>query len=175
MKYTTSIFIGLTVFSCTGKDKPNDTDQQKPNMVFILTDDQAYNVLGRDGRYPFLETPNIDRIADEGMVFENAFVVSSVCSPSRASFFTGSYPHNHGVYVNTYDDPDPDVTFFPKILQDTGYETAFIGKWHMKQGAEPRDGFDYWLSFDGQGKYIDPPLNENGREFVEKGDRKSVV
>ncbi len=158
--------------SCVDKKR---SDQAKPNIVFIMTDDQAWNVLGKDGRYPFMKTPNIDQIAEEGLVFENAFVTTSLCSPSRACYMTGCYAHTHGVYINSHGDPDPKVPFLPKILQEAGYETAFLGKWHMKHGAEPRDGFDYWLSFDGQGKYIDPPLNENGREFKEKGYMTDIL
>ena len=163
------IFSGL---SCGDKEY---NSQSKPNIVFVLIDDQAWNVLGRDGRYPFMETPNIDRMAEEGVVFENAFVTTSLCSPSRASFMTGCYAHTHGVYINSYNDPDPRVPFLPKALQEAGYETAFLGKWHMKRGAEPREGFNYWLSFEGQGKYLDPPLNENGREFTEKGYMTDIL
>jgi len=122
-----------------------------------------------------MKTPNIDRVADEGMVFENAFVTTSLCSPSRASFLTGCYAHTHGVYVNSLGDPDPNAPFLPKTLQQAGYETAFLGKWHMKHGAQPREGFDYWLSFDGQGKYIDPPLNENGRDFKKEGYMTDIL
>jgi N-acetylglucosamine-6-sulfatase len=166
---------GIIVFSGLSCRNRTKVSQSKPNMVFILTDDQAWNVLGRDGRYTFMNTPNIDRIAEDGMVFENAFVTTSLCSPSRASFMTGCYAHTHGVFVNSYDDPDPEVPFLPRALQELGYETAFLGKWHMKRGAEPRDGFDYWLSFDGQGKYMDPPLNENGREFMEEGYMTDIL
>jgi len=170
MNYSTTIFTSLIVFSgCINKQKTNTPDQSKPNMVFILTDDQAWNVLGKDGRYKFMKTPNLDQLCREGLVFTNAFVTTSLSSPSRACFMTGSYAHTNGVYINEDSDPDPNVPFLPKVLQETGYETAFLGKWHMKPGAEPRDGFDYWLSFNGQGKYIDPPLNENGRNFTEKG------
>jgi len=175
LKYLSFIAIVILLTGCSNSEKTKVSDQSQPNIVFIMTDDQAWNVLGMDGRYPFMKTPNIDRLADEGMVFENAFVVSSVCSPSRASFLTGSYPHTHGVYVNAFSDPDPNVPFFPKVLQETGYETAFIGKWHMDKGSHPREGFDYWLGFDGQGLYIDPPLNENGREFVEKGYMTDIL
>lgn len=162
-----SIILIYLAAACS--DSSNRSTGEKPNIVFMLIDDQAWNVLGKDGRYTFLQTPNLDQLSREGMVFENAFVTTSLCSPSRACFMTGCYAHKHGVYINSYGDPDPDAPFLPDILRETGYETAFLGKWHMKRGSEPRDGFDYWLSFDGQGKYIDPPLNENGREFTEEG------
>ena len=153
MIYSKTIFIGLSVLcGCTNNKKTSVENASKPNIVFILTDDQAWNLLSRDGRYPFLKTPEIDRIANEGIVFENAFVTTSLCSPSRACLMTGCYAHKHGVFINSYGDPNPEVPFLPKILQETGYETAFLGKWHMKNGAEPRKGFDYWLSFDGQGQ-----------------------
>ena len=175
MKYLSILIVVLLSFSGCNSSRKGGASDQKPNIVFILTDDQAWNVLSRDGRYTFLETPNIDRLADEGMVFENAFVTTSLCSPSRASFLTGVYAHKHGVYINTIRDPFPSAPFMPKVLQDAGYETAFLGKWHMKHGAQPREGFDYWLSFDGQGEYFDPPLNENGRDFVEKGYMTDIL
>jgi N-acetylglucosamine-6-sulfatase len=141
----------------------------KPNIVFILVDDQAWNAWGKPGRYPFLQTPNIDRLADEGIWFDQAFVTTSLCSPSRACFLTGTYAHMNGVYVNSYADPSPDIPFLPSLLQQAGYATAFVGKWHMKPGTAPRKGFDYWLSFEGQGQYTDPALNENGRNFIQRG------
>jgi N-acetylglucosamine-6-sulfatase len=153
----------------------SDVGQSKPNMVFILTDDQAWNILGKDGRYTFMKTPNIDRLAAEGVDFKNAFVTTSLCSPSRACLMTGCYAHTHGVFINSYGDPNPNVPFLPKELQKAGYETAFIGKWHMKNGAQPRMGFDYWLSFDGQGQYMNPPLNENGREFIKEGYMTDIL
>ena len=170
MKHRETIIICLLIFSSCLESKKSDVSySSKPNIVFILTDDQAWNVLGKDGRYEFMKTPNIDRLSREGLVFENAFVTTSLCSPSRACFLTGSYAHTNGVYINEDSDPDPNVPFLPQVLQEAGYETAFVGKWHMKPGAEPREGFDYWLSFDGQGKYINPPLNEEGRDFIEEG------
>ena len=176
MKFPAIITIGLFVLlGCTDRQKPGNADQPKPNIVFILTDDQAWNVLGKDGRYTFMKTPNIDRIAGEGMVFNNAFATTSLCSPSRACFMTGCYAHKHGVFINSYNDPDPEAPFLPAKLQEAGYETAFLGKWHMKNGAEPRKGFDYWLSFDGQGQYVDPILNENGREFTEQGYMTDIL
>jgi len=166
--YSLLMMPGLLSCCGAGFKEKNKTSTQ-PNIIFILTDDQAWNLLGKDGRYPFMKTPNLDQMSREGMVFQNAFVTTSLSSPSRACFMTGCYAHRHGVYINTYSDPDPAVPFLPKILQKAGYQTAFLGKWHMRPGAEPREGFDYWLSFAGQGQYINPPLNENGRDFVEKG------
>jgi len=175
IKFVVIILAGMLAFTgCINRQK-KITDQSRPNIVFILIDDQAWNVLGKDGRYTFMKTPNLDQLSREGLVFENAFVTTSLCSPSRACFMTGSYAHTNGVYINSYSDPDPDVPLLPKVLQEAGYETAFLGKWHMKRGANPREGFDYWLSFDGQGKYIDPPLNENGREFIEKGYMTDIL
>lgn len=175
IKFVVIILAGMLAFTgCINRQK-RATNQSRPNIVFILTDDQAWNVLGKDGRYTFMKTPNLDQLSREGLVFENAFVTTSLCSPSRACFMTGSYAHSNGVYINSYSDPDPDVPLLPKVLQEAGYETAFLGKWHMKRGANPREGFDYWLSFDGQGKYIDPPLNENGREFIEKGYMTDIL
>jgi N-acetylglucosamine-6-sulfatase len=176
MNYSITILISFLFFtSCVTGKKTKSTVQPRPNIVFIMTDDQAWNVLGIDGRYEFMRTPNLDRLCREGLVFENAFVTTSLCSPSRACYMTGSYAHTHGVYINTLCDPDPNVPFLPKVLQEIGYETAFLGKWHMKHGAQPRAGFDYWLSFDGQGKYINPPLNENGRDFTEEGYMTDIL
>ena len=154
-KYSLFIIVILFVFSsCTNRQKSNNTNKSKPDIVFILTDDQAWNVLSKDGLYPFLKTPNLDQLSKEGLVFENAFVTTSLCSPSRACFMTGCYAHTHGVYINSFGDPDPDVPFLPEVLQEAGYETAFLGKWHMKRGSEPREGFDYCLSFDWQGDFF---------------------
>jgi N-acetylglucosamine-6-sulfatase len=175
MKHFLIFILGFSMMGCLNRQKADVNIQTKPNIVFILTDDQAWNLLGKDGRYPFMQTPNLDRLGHEGMVFENAFVTTSLCSPSRASILTGCYAHKNGVYVNSYSDPNPEVPFLPKILQSAGYNTAFLGKWHMKDGAEPRPGFDYWLSFDGQGQYFDPALNENEREFTEKGYMTDIL
>ncbi|MEC8536344.1 MAG: sulfatase, partial [Bacteroidota bacterium] len=153
---------------------------EQPNFLFVLVDDQPYDALGFMGRYPFLKTPNIDRLFREGANVENFFVTQSICSPSRASFLTGTYPHIHGVNQNNrHVDPNWDeFAPYTKHLQAVGYETAHIGKIHMahKKGkAHIRPGFDYWFSFIGQGKYIDPPVNENGKEYREKGYMTDIL
>jgi len=144
--------------------------QQSPrNVVFILSDDHRYDFMSFMEEAPdFLETPSLDALAAEGMHIRNAFVTTSLCSPSRASILTGRYAHGHGVVDNST--PIPAGThFFPERLQKAGYATAFFGKWHMGHGTdEPRPGFDRWVSFRGQGVYANPTLNIDGeRQQVE--------
>ena len=126
-------------------------DQDRPNILFILCDDHRWDALGMMG-HPFLRTPHLDRLAAGGVHFANAFVTTSLCSPSRASILTGLYAHNHGV-VDNYHPVDPALNFFPQDLQAAGYETAFIGKWHMGDDDAPQRGFHHWVAFRGQGTY----------------------
>jgi N-acetylglucosamine-6-sulfatase len=140
-----------------------------PNVVFILSDDHRYDFMGFMGRPKFLETPNMDRLAREGAHLENAFVTTSLCSPSRASILTGQFSHRHGVVDNNTRVPEGTV-FFPQYLQQTGYETAFMGKWHMGHASdEPRPGFDKWISFRGQGDYYNPTFNIDGKRQKTEG------
>ncbi len=114
------------------------------------------------GAPEFLETPNMDRMARRGAHLQNAFVATSLCSPSRASILTGRYMHHHKIVDNQRPEP-PGTVFFPSYLQKAGYKTAFVGKWHMGHDRDdPRPGFDHWVSFKGQGTYFDPTLNING-------------
>lgn len=140
----------------------------KPNFLFVMVDDMAPDAIFHN-RFDFLKMPNIQRLADEGAVFDNMMVTTSLCSPSRASILTGTYAHVHGVRYNEIQDPEPHLEQFPQALQKAGYKTALIGKWHMEHHARPRPGFDYWLSFKGQGVYNNPELNENGKEIKEEG------
>lgn len=149
---------------------------RQPNIVLILIDDLRWDALGCAG-HPWSRTPNLDRLAARGARFANAFVTTSLCSPSRASILSGQYMHAHGVQDNFTALPAALPTF-PKILQERGYRTAFIGKWHMgdaqlNRGGEdsdsPQPGFDHWVSFRGQGTYFNPHLNFNGERRKVEG------
>ena len=146
-------------------DIDHNSDQKRPNIIFIITDDQQTGLLGIEG-HPVMETPNIDRIGEEGVFFQNAFVTTPLSSPSRASFLTGQLASNHGVINNDrvgLDVISHRLVTWPRQLREAGYETAFIGKWHMGLDDTRRVGFDHWYSFKGQGIYIDGVVNDNGQ------------
>lgn len=150
--------------------------EDRPNVIFILSDDHRYDFMSCvEGCPKFLKTPNLDRLADEGAHFKNAFVSTSLCSPSRASILTGRYMHHHRVVDNQR--PVPAGTkFFPMFLQSGGYETGFVGKWHMgHEHDQPRPGFDHWVSFAGQGVYFNPLLNLNGKRQQFEGYTTDVL
>lgn len=136
--------LATTCFPAIASDRPRD-------IVFILADDHRHDAMGFLG-HPWLETPGFDRLAKGGAHFPKAMVTTSLCSPSRASILTGLYAHNHRV-VDNYNPVSPDLVFFPQLLQEAGYTTAFIGKWHMGKTDEPQRGFDHWAVFKGQGTY----------------------
>ncbi len=142
------------------------TERPQRNVILILTDDHRYDYMGFTGKVSWLNTPNLDRFAAEGAYFKNAFVTTSLCSPSRASILTGLYSHQHTIVDNHAPNPG-NLTFFPEYLQKEGYQTAFFGKWHMgDENDEPRPGFDHWESFKGQGVYYNPILNINGEKVT---------
>lgn len=129
-------------------------------MVVVLVDDLRWDEV----EYPFVRVPNIERIAREGARFTNAFVTTPLCSPSRASLLTGQYAHRNGITDNTDRSPrSHELVTFPRQLRDAGYETAFVGKWHMGVDDTARPGFDHWVSVKGQGTYLDPEFNVNGK------------
>jgi N-acetylglucosamine-6-sulfatase len=146
------------------------------NIVFILTDDHRYDFFGAAGHHWLKgHTPHIDRLAREGTLFRNAFVTTSLCSPSRASILTGQYMHAHGVRDN-FTPLNSSIPIFPQLLRDNGYRTAFIGKWHMGgESDEPRPGFDHWFSFRGQGEYADPHINRNGVRERMRGNMTDIL
>jgi N-acetylglucosamine-6-sulfatase len=141
----------------------------RPNIVLIVVDDLRFDDLGAAG-HPFVKTPNIDRLAREGARFLNAFATTPLCSPSRASILTGLYAHRHGIVDNTdRSAASHALATFPRGLQRAGYETAFIGKWHMGNDETRRPGFDYWVAMKGQGQATNPLLNENGTSAIVRG------
>jgi arylsulfatase A-like enzyme len=149
-----------------------------PNIVFIMTDDQRHDALSAAGN-PILRTPNIDRLATEGVRFADAFVTNALCAPSRATILTGLYSHAHGVITNGggpqyYNQPGlpPEQTTFVDLLRSAGYHTALIGKWHLR--SDPR-GFDRWIVFPGQGAYHDPEMIANGVRLKLRGHADDVV
>lgn len=148
---------------------------ERPNILFMLLDDIRWDAVGYAG-HAHLRTPQIDRIANEGVNFANAFCTTSLCSPSRASLLSGLYAHRHGVTDNFTEYPTT-LNSFPRILQETGYQTAYVGKWHMgEDNDEPRPGFDYFVTHKGQGQYFDTEFNFNGeRREVVKGYYTTVV
>ena len=127
---------------------------RRPNIVMVLVDDMRWDEM-RVAGHPFIDTPNMDRLAREGARFTNAFATTPLCSPSRATLLTGQYAHTNGIIDNTAR-PSHSLQVFPLELQRAGYRTGFFGKWHMGNDDSPRPGFDHWVAMPGQGEAIDP-------------------
>ena len=158
----------ISSFGCkTATDKE---DAEKPNIIYIMTDDHAYQALSCYGS-DLIETPNLDRIAEDGMPFVRSFVTNSISAPSRATLLTGKYSHKNGVIDNSKEFDSSQVTF-PKLLQQAGYQTAMIGKWHLK--SEPA-GFDYWKVLPGQGVYYNPSFIEMGERVQDTGFSADLI
>lgn len=149
--------------------------ERQPNFLFIYTDDQRWDAMGvvqreqgHRARFPWFQSPSMDRLATEGVRFRNAFVTLSLCAPSRAAFLTGRYNHLNGITDNGTSFPENSVTH-ATLLHAAGYRTAYIGKWHMGNQRGPRPGFDYSASFIGHGRYQDCPVEINGVSTPTKG------
>jgi len=148
---------------------------RKPNFLFIYTDDQRWDAMGvaqreegERARFPWFKTPNMDRLAAEGVRFRNAFATCSLCSPSRAAFLTGRYNHLNGVVNNHTPFPTNSVTH-ATVLRAAGYKTGYVGKWHMSNQRGQRPGFDFSASFIAHGRYEDCPFEINGVSQPTKG------
>lgn len=147
----------------------NAARAEQPNIVFVLIDDLRWDDLGCAGN-EFVQTPNIDRVAAEGARFTNAFSATPLCSPSRASILTGQYAHTHGILDNLErSEQSHKLKTFPQELQKLGYETGYIGKWHMGNDNTARPGFDRWYCLKGQGTSFDSEVNDDGRDVQTKG------
>lgn len=134
----------------------------RPNIVVMVVDDLRFDEF-HVGGHPYLETPNIDRLAAEGALFVNSFHVTPLCSPNRATLLTGQYPSRHGIIDNLARNlTSHHLPTFNIRMRAAGYRTAFLGKWHMGNDPTPRPGWDYWAAMPGQGRSIDPELFENG-------------
>ena len=149
---------------CGGSSAP------RPNILLVMTDDQQHSQMSCAG-HPLLQTPSMDRLASEGARFANAYCTNSLCAPGRASVLTGCYSHVHGIRGNSekadaVEELDPSLPTFPQLLQQAGYRTGLMGKWHLRQ--QPR-GFDEWKVLPGQGVYFDPDFIANGETSKESG------
>lgn len=145
--------------------------RKRPNFLFIVTDDQRWDAIaavqkeqGEKARFPWLQTPILDRLHAEGASFSNAFCTTSLCSPGRASLLTGQYTHTHGV-TNNHTPFQQEAVTYATVLRQAGYTTGYVGKWHMGDQPE-RPGFDFSASFRGQGKFFNCPIivRKNGTE-----------
>lgn len=166
MKYIGLPLTFLAAASC-GESKKEQGKQ--PNIILIMTDDHTRQAMGCYGGV--IETPNLDRIAAEGIRMDNFYVPNAISGPSRACILTGKYSHKNG-FTDNSKTFDGDQQTFPKLLQKAGYQTAMIGKWHLN--SDPQ-GFDYWSILKGQGEYYSPLFIENGVERIDSGYVTDII
>jgi len=162
------IFFSLVILN--GCRSSNQTETDRPNIIFVMTDDHGYQAISAYGS-ELIDTPNIDRLANEGMLFRRAYVSNSICAPSRAAILTGKHSHMNG-HINNGSVFDSTQVTFPKLLQEEGYETAIVGKWHLK--SEPT-GFDFWKVLPGQGHYYNPDFRTPEGMIREEGHSTELI
>lgn len=164
----TTLLPVLTLLLATTGCNSAPAEPARPNVVFVLLDDVRYDdLIG----HPFVELPHLTRLLNEGASFERFYTSAPLCSPSRAVFLTGLYPHRNGILDNAERAAQShEIVTFPRLMRDAGYRTGFFGKWHMgHEDDTPRPGFDRWVSFVGQGVYFDPTLNVDGSVVQGRG------
>jgi len=166
-----------TAAFATSSDNPKSPIQNpkspRPNIVFILSDDHSTSTISAYGEERHLvDTPQLDRIAKEGMRFDRCLVTNAICGPARATIITGKYSHINGFMNNTNSRFDGSQTTFPKLLQAAGYQTAIIGKWHLQ--TDPT-GFDTWKILPGQGQYYNPTMIFNGKRLTVPGYVTDII
>ena len=163
--YTSSTLLfplaALSLVSCNSQKKE---EVRQPNIIFMMTDDHTTQAMSCYGGN-LIQTPNMDRIANEGIRFDNCYAVNALSGPSRACILTGKFSHENG-FTDNASTFNGDQQTFPKLLQQAGYQTAMIGKWHLT--SDPT-GFDYWNILVGQGDYYNPIFIDNGENVRSKG------
>ncbi|MCL3781140.1 DUF4976 domain-containing protein [Prolixibacteraceae bacterium JC049] len=162
-----AFMIGAVMMGCNASDQKKT---KQPNIIYIMSDDHAYQAISAYGG-KINHTPNIDRLADEGVVFTNSFVTNSICAPSRAVMLTGKFSHLNGQTDNVRKFDGTQQTY-PKLLQKAGYQTALVGKWHLK--SDPT-GFDFWSVHYDQGDYYNPDFKEMGKRKHYTGYSTNIV
>jgi len=175
MKIYLFFIISLISFYLKAQDQ---TNVKKPNIIFILSDDHATDAISAySDRFAELSpTPNIDRIANEGAIINNAFSTNAICGPSRASIITGKYSHVNNYYKNYKGGYfDGNQWTFPKALQDSGYQTALVGKWHLASEPQGFNYYKYHIAKGEQGLYWDPVYNDNGKTVQEQGYATNIT
>ncbi|TBW28284.1 sulfatase [Gramella sp. KN1008] len=169
-----SILVYLSILAFISCKSTNNTyisqEPQRPNIVFMMADDHAYQAISAYSD-KLIKTPNIDRIADEGILFTNASVTNSICAPSRATILTGKHTHINGKIDNIHPFDTTNVTF-PQLLQKAGYQTAMFGKLHF--GNNPK-GFDEFKILPGQGSYYNPKFLTNNGDTIVTGYVTDII
>jgi arylsulfatase A-like enzyme len=163
-----SAVVGLSLAGCQSGLIGGNAPKKRPNIIFLLTDDQRWDTMGCAGN-PIIQTPNMDAMANDGVRFTNAFVTTSICASSRASIFSGQWTSRHGIKdFNTPFSPDALAKTYPMLLRRAGYRIGFIGKYGVgTQKDLPVDQYDYWKGFPGQGTYEHKDKNGNYKHLTQ--------